>query len=296
MSSKTISTLVNIRCKANNRRFFRITSRIVAFAVILHRRISSRVFLRVLLFLRPDHHPHEEEEDDHRVRSLPLFELVYQTHRSFTVSISPFTITFQFHYLHHHLHSFFSAISRGFISYFYYRDIYLASLVIFWSIVNDRLLRSRVDSRFWVLRNWNSVLQEVRARSMQVFCREKLKLFMWIVYVNCLKWIVGRIVCFNFGSSNMEALEMEFSLVEDRNWEISWRIWQRFRKFPNLCFNDEFLFSYFSREKSLFLILWSKCNLRKMISFFEFLWLRLRIERDERILLKLIYKFRYTEP
>lgn len=143
MSPKTISTLVNIRCKANNRRFFRITSRIVTIAVILHSRISSRVFLRVLLFLRPDHHPHEEEEDDHRVRSLPPFKFVYQTHRSFTVSISPFTITFQFHYLHHHLHSFLSAISPGFISYFYYHDIYLASLVILCQRVFE--VRRRID-------------------------------------------------------------------------------------------------------------------------------------------------------
>ena len=128
MSPKTVSTSVGVGRKAERRRFLRISPGI---AIILRSRVPPRVRLPILLLLRPDHRPHEQQEHDHRrvfdhrtcstSSSVRDIGVVLHFHSHFLVSMSSLTLV---PFLHHIFLANFALIRRsGSFGNSYWRNI-----------------------------------------------------------------------------------------------------------------------------------------------------------------------------
>lgn len=64
MPSRTVPTFVHVGRETDRRGLPRISPRIAR--IIPHRRVPSRSLLFILLLLRPNQHPNEEQKGDHR--------------------------------------------------------------------------------------------------------------------------------------------------------------------------------------------------------------------------------------
>lgn len=111
MPSRTVSTFVHVGRETDRRGLPRISPRIAR--IIPHRRVPSRSLLFVLLLLRPNQHPNEEQKGDHRrvfdhrpccglsvdpspSARLPIEQTLAQLFLFILLSFSPLFIFFQF--------------------------------------------------------------------------------------------------------------------------------------------------------------------------------------------------------